>query len=188
MGGRSGQLLDGGGNNVTQENYDISAVDDRFRSYYKGDFNEKTLNAYSERAYLVNYSLRDGKLSEAESQYVRNLDKALKKLPNEKEQNLYRGLNLPTEDFNSITKGAELNFAGYTSTTKDKDRVSLFMAATPNPKYKITPTIFKIVSHKTGKSIEKYSNIKSEQEVLFGRNSKFKVLNIEGNTITIKQI
>lgn len=185
MGGRSGQSL-GGVANVSGADYAEASKKDWYQSNYNGNENEKTLNAYAERGFYVNYNIRDGNLDKADKQYIENLDKSLNKLPTEKEQNLYRGVNLPNNTYDDIKEGSELKFNGYTSTTKDIDKVDSFKGK--NRGKESTPIVFKIVSHKNGKSIEKYSNIKSEQEVLFKRNTKWRVIGKENGIITIKEI
>lgn len=185
MGGRSGQSV-GGGGNVSAADYAEASKKDWYQSYYNGNENEKTLNAYAERGFYVNYNIRDGNLDKADNQYMKNLDKALNKLPTEKEQELYRGINTPNGTFDNIKEGGTIKFEGYTSTTKDKGVVDKFIGKNKNND--TTPTIFKIISHKNGKSIERYSSIKSEKEVVFKRNTNWKIIKKEGNEITIKQI
>ena len=185
MGGRSGQFL-GVGDNVSGADYAEASKKDWYQSYYNGNENEKTLNAYAERGFYVNYNIRDGNLDKADKQYIENLDKSLNKLPTEKEQKLYRGVNLPNNIFKNIEEGGSIKFEGFASTTKDKKVVDNFKGKNKNNES--TPVVFNIISHKNGKSIEKYSNIKSEQEVLFKRNTNWKIIKKEGNEITIKQI
>ena len=79
MGGRSGQSV-GGGANVSSADYAEASKKDWYQSYYNGNENEKTLNAYAERGFYVNYNIRDGNLDKADKQYIENLDKALNKL------------------------------------------------------------------------------------------------------------
>lgn len=184
MGGRSGQSLSRG--IVSGADYNSAAKKDLYQSSFNGNENAKTLNAYAERGFYVNYNIRDGTVDDTDSQYMKNLDKALSGLPTDKGSELYRGVNLPTSQFEKIAVGGELKFEGYTSTTKNRSKVEDFMAK--NPSSDNTPTIFKIVSHNNGKSIEQFSNIKSEREVLFKRNTSWSVLSKEGNVITIKQI
>jgi len=175
-------------NIVTDNEYKLAEGKDWYDNrLYKGDNNAKTLNSYTERGYQINYNIRDNMLDQYDKQYIKNLDKALNNLEIEKIQNLYRGANLNVNEFNNININSVITFDGYTSTTKNKEILGKFSTkgGVSNDK---KPTIFKIISHKSGRSIEDYSYIKSEQEVLFGRNTKWKVINIEDNVVTIEEI
>lgn len=186
MGGRSGQTLAGGNGDVLDSDYENAAIKDWYQVYGNGSASDKTLTAYAERGFYVNYNIRDGNLDEQDKQYISNLDKALNRLPIEKQQTLYRGVNLDNNTYNDIKEGGEIKFNAYTSTTKDIGNVDKFKGKSPNANS--TPVTFIIVSHKSGKSIEQYSNIKSEKEVVFGRNTKWKVIKKDNSVITIKQI
>lgn len=127
------------------------------------------INKYiSSDFYTINEKLRnDIELNEIEQKLANNLDNMLDKIPN------YKGLvsrslqlnNKKLDNFLKIHKIDNIvNYKAYTSTTKgerysDKSNVELY------------------IESKTGKDITKY-NFK-EQEILYKRNSKFKVKAIE---------
>lgn len=127
------------------------------------------INKYiSSDFYTINEKLRnDIELNEIEQELANNLDNMLDKIPN------YKGLvsrslqlnNKKLDNFLKIHKIDNIvNYKAYTSTTKgerynDKSNVELY------------------IESKTGKDITKY-NFK-EQEILYKRNSKFKVKAIE---------
>lgn len=163
----------------------VASQDDKYESYYNGTAEEKTLEAYTNRGFQVNYSIRDGDANKTDQQYIDNLNTSLSNLPTDTGNTLYRGINIPSSEFNSIEPGSELNFKGFTSTTKNREKAEKFKLK--NTSENDTPTVFVINSHKNGKDVSLYSSIKSEQEVLFKSNTLWEVVSVSGNEVTIKE-
>lgn len=128
------------------------------------------INQYiSFESYVINDVLRNnGVLSELQQEMVDNLDSALKKMPYYKgnlSRSLYFGDKSAVEDFAKKLKvGEKITFPEYVSTTYSEELY--------NPDGEIQIYIH---NSKKGRSIVGYN--KKEFEVLYERNSSFKVLN-----------
>lgn len=136
------------------------------------------LNRYlSSESYTLNDKLRRGeKLSEEEEQWITNLDAALDKMP-EYEGTVYRsvsefGIDDVNAFINSHVIGKVIKIPSYTSSS---DTV-----------YDEIFPIQYVIRSKHGKNIQKYNE--SEREILFKRNSSFRVVNISGNTIYMEEL
>jgi hypothetical protein len=178
-GPQGGDGGDSSENEISSESINKAAEDDRFKSFKKGTNLEKTLDAYCGRGSQVNYDIREGKLTPASEAFIKNMDNSLNSLPDYKGE-VYRGINDPKGAVLSEIKnnvGGVIEWQGYSSTTRDKSKTEDF-----------GKDVFFSIKSKTGKDIEKYSNIKSEQEVLMPRGSKFKIISIEGNQVNLEQI
>lgn len=133
---------------------------------------QHALNQYiSFESYIINEKLRNGNaLNELQQEFVKKLDSALKKLPNYKgniSRSLYFGDKSAAEDFVKKFKvGDEITFPEFISTTCSKELY--------NPEGEVQ--IF-IVASKKGRDITPVN--KAEKEVLYERNAKFKVIDIE---------
>lgn len=133
---------------------------------------QHALNQYiSFESYVINDALRNnGVLSELQQEMVNSLDSALKKMPYYKgniSRSLYFGDKSAAKDFVKKFKvGEKITFEEYISTTYSKEL--------HNPEGEVQ--IF-ITNSQRGKSIAAYN--KKELEVLYERNSSFKVLNVE---------
>lgn len=130
---------------------------------------QKAINEYiSSGSYTINEKLRNGiKLNKEEKQFVDNLEKALKKMPNY-EGNLTRSLYFYSEEetkefLKNYKIGDVIDFKEFISTTKGKIY---------NPEGQVQIVI---VNSKKGRDIEKYNP--KEKEVLYERKSMFKTLN-----------
>jgi hypothetical protein len=140
----------------------------------------KTINAYCERGYQVNYNIHDGKVDKSDEMFISNLDKSLAKLP-DFEGVVYRGINDNNGVLLEQLKGAigkDISWSGYTSTSLDKEIPMRFGA---------NRGIFFEIEVKKGKNVIDFSNIKSEQEVLLERNSSFEVISVDGNKVKLRQ-
>lgn len=178
MGGRSGQSVGGGGGGeaATQEDYDIaSRGDDKYQSYKQGTVEEKTLDSYGSRGSQVNYPLRDGGLTDVDKAYIRNLDKSLDKEKNYKGE-VYRGVNNVNVKDYIKNVGGTIQYNSYTSSSKLKSVTENFG----------TDVIF-VIKSKTGKDVSSKMPIKSEQEVIFKRNTKFIIEKVVGNHVYLKE-
>lgn len=119
-------------------------------------------------SYVLNDNLRNGiSLSDSDKKIINNLDSALNKM-NNYEGNVTRSLSLSSDDVDYFMKdykvGNIIEYPAYTSTT---------IGETYNPEARVQF----FIKSKHGKNIIKYNE--SEQEILFKRNSKFKVKDIK---------
>lgn len=114
----------------------------------------------------INNALRyDEAMTPTQSDYAANLDAALEKLPAH-EGIVYRGTSLSREQIAQYRVGEVKDEPAFTSATKNAD------------KQFAGNTEFVIVST-SGRRVDKYSALPSEEEVLFRHNTKFKVLRNE---------
>lgn len=127
------------------------------------------MNKYiSSDFYTINEKLRNNvKLSDTEQKLANDLDKALDKMP------VYNGLvsrslEIIPEELEEFLNKHKLNnivdYSAYTSTTKGE-------------RYNNLSNVELYIESKTGKNITQYND--EEQEILFKRNSKFRVKEIE---------
>lgn len=120
-------------------------------------------------AYLLNDKLRNHiQLTEIEKQWIQNLDNALKKMPK------YQGS--VTRDLNFMFKEDKNLFLEQLENGMVVD-YSQFLSSTTDKVYNEDAEIrFHIIS-KNGRDIRKFN--KKENEILFERNSKFRILHID---------
>lgn len=119
-------------------------------------------------SYKINEKLRlDLKLNKEDKQFIKNLDSALNKIENY-DGTVRRSIWIDSDDINYFMKefkeGKTVSLKSYTSTTKGEIY---------NPEARIQMTI----KSKTGKNITKYNE--GEQEILFKRNTQFKVIKVD---------
>lgn len=133
------------------------------------DNEQYAMNQYiSSESYKINETLRDGlKLTKKQEEIIKNLDKALNKFPNY-EGNVNRSLIINKDElmeFLQIHKaGNNVTYKAYTSTTLGK-------------RYNELSNLELHIKSKKGKDIRQYN--KEEQEILFKRNSEFKIVQLE---------
>lgn len=136
------------------------------------DEEQHALNQYiSFEAYIINEKLRNGTvLNEIQQEIMKNLDSALKKMPyynGNISRSLYFGDKSAAEDFVKKFKvGEKITFNEYISTTCSKEFY--------NPEGEVQ---ILIINSKKGRDITSFN--RKEKEVLYERNSKFKVRHIE---------
>lgn len=135
------------------------------------------LNEYiSSGSYKINAPLRDGEaLSDEQMEFMRHLDSALEKMPIYKGK-VYRSLSeFGIDDIDAFSAEyvpeAVINFPAYTS------------AGTVV--YDESFPIQYIIESKSGRDLRK-CNLR-EMEILFPRNTKFRVTKVEGNTIYMEE-
>lgn len=185
MGGRSGQGIKTVNSGVSEGDYKATQPDDHYSSKFNGDYNAKTINAYTETGYMVNHHLRKGlTLRDTDKQYIKNLDKSLNRLPNYKGI-VYRSIGddgnvLRNQLKNSI--GGTVKWSGYSSATRDRTRQNKGGHLSGAEKLAF------VIRSKRGKRIEKFSGYPHEQEVLFKRNSKFKVVAYRNGKFYLKEL
>ena len=130
------------------------------------DDEQYAINQYiSTESYKLNEALRDElKLNKQQETVIKNLDKALNKFPNYK-GNVTRSLILDEEDLNKFLQihkvGNKVTYKSYISTTVGN-------------RYNELSNIELHIKSKTGKDIRIFNE--EEQEILFERNAKFKVI------------
>lgn len=129
------------------------------------DEEQYAVNQYiSAESYILNETLREGlELTEQQKVLINNLDKALNKIP-KYEGNVTRSLMLDKEELNNFVKmhkeGNLVRYKAYTSTTA-------------GARYNDESNIELHIKSKNGIDIRQFNN--EEQEILFKRNTKFKV-------------
>lgn len=133
------------------------------------DDEEWALNEYiSSGSYKINAPLREGiELTQEQQELVRNLDSALEKMPKYHGKAI-RSLVMDKKSLIRFAKehqcGTEVIYQEYISTSTISG-------------YHDKPTVILNMLSKSGRDIRKYNQ--SESEVLFRRNSHFRVLNME---------
>lgn len=123
------------------------------------------LNYISGGSYLLNAKLRVNEvLTSAEAEQISALDSALRKLPKYKGQ-VERSLMLDKDSLLAFayqhTIGSVVSYPAYTSASTDTG-------------YHRSPTVLLRIQSKNGRDLRSYND--AEQEILFCRNSCFKVL------------
>lgn len=142
------------------------------------DAEQHALNQYlSSDSYRINDKLRRMEpLSEQESAFVRELDNALDKMP-EYQGTVHRSVSdFGIEDVDAFIKSYEVG---------RKKLFIAYMSASLSVYDESFPVQYVIIS-KHGRDITAYNQ--KEQEVLFKRGTKFKVLKAEGNTIYMEEV
>lgn len=156
--------------NISYEEWKSGHVNNIRKSPKLNDDEILAINQYiSSDFYSINEKLRTGtKLIEIEEKMCYNLDSALDKLPNYK-GNVTRSLILNDTDLERFLVeheiGNEVTYNAYTSTTKGERY---------NPDGNVEIYIFNAIK---GKDISQFN--KSEQEVLYKRGTKFRVVKKE---------
>jgi DNA repair exonuclease SbcCD ATPase subunit len=100
------------------------------------------------------------------------LNRALKKLAPYKGE-VGRGATLPQAVFDEHKPGAIVNYSAFTSTAIGTGFGSAHKF---------------IIKSKTGRYIGSHSSVYSEREVLFAADTKFKVLEVKGNEVTMEEV
>ncbi len=131
----------------------------------------------SSESYTLNEKLRSGEtLTWQEQEWVKNLDSALDKLPSY-QGTVYRSVSeMGIEDVdafvNAIPVGETISSPAYTSSGTE-----VYDASFP---------IQYVIQSKNGKDLRLYNP--EEAEILFGRNTYFRITKIEGHTIYMEEI
>lgn len=148
------------------------------------DLEKAVIYWYSDSGYIgINELLLKSK-GQKTTQLGEYLDLALSKLPNF-EGITFRGANLSNADIRKYQQAFDekiiITEYAFLSTSRLKNKANQFRRT----------VMFEIFS-KNGKLIEKVSKFVDEEEVLFRRNSEFRVLNIENKDsyvyITLREI
>lgn len=169
---------------VTENDYKKASQKEWYRSYSSSggkSYEEKTINLYSQRGYYVNYNIRQNKIDEFDKAFIKNLDISLN-IAEKYEGDVYRGIIADRGYTEELRKniGGELKWEGYTSTTKNIKVVESFQS-----KNNFTEAVTFKIKSKNGYDISQYADVKGEQEVLFKRNTNFKIIDIDKNGVVI---
>ena len=139
----------------------------------------EAIRAYTGASYQgVNKSLNLGReLNEFQARIVPLIDKGLERLKGFQGK-VYRKTSFPTKDatkaFADLHKEGEIvTYKSYISTSQSQ-QASSFNFSTSS-----SQTVRFSIDSKSGRYIKKYSDHKAEEEVLFGRDSKFLVKKVE---------
>lgn len=126
----------------------------------------------------VNGQLRQGTIDDATYEYATRFDRVLDKLPVHR-QTTYRGTDLSKTQSDKYQVGKVVVEAAFTSTSKDK-------------KFQNKGDWGFIVKGKTGRDISSVSKYPHEQEILFKKNTAFRVTKREerviGGTIYLEEV
>ena len=216
MGGRAGGGANGGMGGGTREasieqlknskNFWINAGMNRYdaeKNDGRWDFSDmrnlseadKTfLTAYLSNSYHeVNDALRKGELNGEMKAMVKGIDKAVGKL-DKYEGTVYRGVKFQyggTRKENAkaysdllahykSNVGKVVTEKTYLSTGKVKSLIDRKFTSSDHPSIKFT------IKSKTGRNVSHYNS--EEKEIVFGRNTKFKVVSVKGNHVSLSEI
>ena len=138
----------------------------------------------SSKAYILNEKLRNNiQLDKYEQELVNNIDKGLNKLPNYNNVT-YRQIGFDfqgEEEYNNFINRHKnnkyINYEQYISSSKNYNDYEV------KDKLKVEITI----EGKTGKDIRGLAGIKEENEVLFKRNTYFKIIKVDVNKVWLKE-
>lgn len=148
------------------------------------DSNDRAiLGSYTSDDYsILNKSLRNPPPTKEAEEYNIQLNRTLEKLP-KYQGTVHRGVGFKTEEelsnfINSLAEQSNRNkgiiqFATPTSSSQIKRVADSFRSAAP-------PVVMRIQS-KTGRDLLKYSEVENEYEVLFSRDTKFKLKYVDKN-------
>ena len=146
------------------------------------DDQKKALTKYAGKSYSsINGDLRSGKLTKENKETIKHIDSAMKKSKNNKDviakNDLYRAADIP-EIADALKnkkdlKGIEFTDKAYVSTTTDPSVARNFQRGENSMMFKIsapkgTPMI----------DMKEHSGFENENEILIGRNQKFKVKDV----------
>lgn len=126
---------------------------------------------------IVNGNLRKGIQSEKWEAYTKMLDSVLEKLPKENTV-VYRGLTFPSQGkiSESMFKvGSEFTDKAYMSTSLSRGTAKSFTLPGKD-------TVILEISTESGRKISQFSGMRTEEEILIPRNTKFKVTEIVPST------
>ena len=148
---------------LNETSVDIDLTEDERRSI---------ITYISSKSYIINENLRLGnELDDIDKETVKHLDSALKKRP-KYEGDVTRSVTLHSESqkkqfLEEHKKGKVVSYQAFTSVTRGN---------TYDPKANVQ---ISIKNSKNARDLTKYNS--AEQELLYGRNTEFKVLNVSFN-------
>ena len=151
------------------------------------------LVAYLTHAYgPVNEGLRSDTLTDDVKAMVRGIDRAIAKLESF-QGTVYRGMEFDSGYKLSDTKrqkellqfykdniGKDVTEKGYVSTGKKKGKIDKKFTSTMVPSIRFT------IESKTGRDVSHYND--EEEEIVFRRKTKFRVLSVKGNNVHLQEI
>lgn len=155
------------------------------------------LVAYLSNSYrVINDELRsDKKLSDDVRDMVRGIDRAVEKLT-PFEGTVYRGITFNTGtygvsredrqnyqnalDYYKSNVGKDITEKAFLSTGKVQSRINRKFTESGAPSIRFT------IDSKTGRDLSRYNN--EEYEVLFKRNTRFRVVSVKGSNVHLKEV
>lgn len=152
------------------------------RTEYEGDPVGITINTYTKSGYFVNKKLINNTADAVDLKYADNLDRALKAAPKYEADEVWRALRYDENRAAALQSaiGKDIEWEGFTSTTTSRKIAEDF--GTKDDMF------FRIRNAKGGRSIQQYSSVRGEEEVLYPRGSRFRVISVEGNLVTLEDI
>lgn len=157
------------------------SIDEARAEMDKADFKQsekEAVTTYTKGNYTqINTYLRGQRktISEENEKVITELDSFIKKAP-KVEDDSYRGMSFSEksdfENFVNMKKGSIFTDKGFLSTSYDKNVAQTFTNIDP---YRVIITI----KGKNGVYIEHLSDMKKEKEIIFGKDSSFKVSKIK---------
>ena len=153
------------------------------------------LVAYLSHSYgVINEALRKGSMNDETKAMVRGIDRAMSKL-NTYEGTVYRGIRFEYGDYTKkqhaqryadtlayykSNVGKEITEKSYLSTGKVKTKIDKKFTTTLAPSIKFT------IESKTGRDVSRYNE--EEREVVFKRNTRFRVISVKGSNVHLKEV
>lgn len=132
----------------------------------------------------LNKALRSGKLTSDTSEFSRQINSALDKLPTES-GTVYRGATLSNDQIESYKPGSTIEEKGFTSTSNTKEGAK--GATETQETHGKDNTYFEIQS-KNARFLSGFSGYEGEEELLFKSNTKFKVISNNGKKIVMEEV
>lgn len=153
------------------------------------------LVAYLSHSYrVINEALRKDSMNDETKAMVRGIDRAMSKL-NTYEGTVYRGIRFEYGDYTKkqhaqryadtlayykSNVGKEITEKSYLSTGKVKTKIDKKFTTTLAPSIKFT------IESKTGRDVSRYND--EEREVVFKRNTRFRVISVKGSNVHLKEV
>ncbi len=149
------------------------------------DDQKRYVVAYMSHSYgVVNKQLRNGNVSTDVKLMTKGIDDGLSHIA-KYEGEVYRGVRFDsTKDYRSTIEyyksniGKTVTDKAYVSTGKEKKKVVRKFTSNNN-------SIVFTISSKNGRDVSRFND--EEKEVIFKRNTKFKVLSVRGNNIHLEE-
>lgn len=153
------------------------------------------LVAYLSNSYsVINEALRKDSMNDETKAMVRGIDRAMSKL-NTFEGTVYRGIRFEYGDYTKKQNaqryadtlayyksnvGKDITEKSYISTGKVKTKIDKKFTTTYAPSIKFT------IESKTGRDVSRYND--EEKEVVFKRNTRFRVVSVKGNNVHLREV
>lgn len=153
---------------------DNDRVKGEMSKYGINEIEAVTLMAYTDALYsYININILNGYDNQTANEVSEVIESALSKLPDYKGV-VYRGMHIQKDEpfydsILSLSEGDEVQFPNFSSSSTNERRGRYFSRG-------VGRSVFLEIESKSGKFIDNLSYFGNENEVLFKRNSKFKVI------------